>query len=135
MIEMVTTISLWELGKHAISWVNNLRRAKLARRQQSLNALRQVVVAAQKTQIYLQHLDQHGDDLMEQQLALAEQWTALSFELDDLGLGKLASRCRMRGSEWASFADAPAEQTEKLTMGLARLRRDALEILDQLNDE
>lgn len=135
MIEMVTTISLWELGKHAISWVNNLRRAKLARRQQSLNALRQVVVAAQKTQIYLQHLDQHADDLIEQQLALAEQWTALSFELDDLGLGKLASRCRMRGSEWASFADAPAEQTEKLTMGLARLQRDALEILDQLNGE
>ncbi|WP_026958566.1 hypothetical protein [Aliagarivorans taiwanensis] len=135
MIEMVTTISLWELGKHAISWVSNLRRAKLARRQQSLNALRQVVVAAQKTQIYLQHLDQHGDELMEQQLALAEQWTALSFELDDLGLGKLASRCRMRGSEWASFADAPAEQTEILTMGLARLQRDALEILDQLNGE
>jgi len=49
MVDLVTSVSLWELIKHAGSWIVNLKRASAARKEESVNALRQVILAAQKS--------------------------------------------------------------------------------------
>lgn len=60
MFEVVTAISLWELVKHTGIWVTNLKRAKDARKKESVEALRKVVIAARKTSIYMRQLKDTG---------------------------------------------------------------------------
>lgn len=133
MIEVVTAISLWELVKHAASWVANLKRASDARKRESKAALRGVIVAARKTAVYVRQLRDTGQSSHAVERELATLWTELSFKLEDLGLEKLAKRCRIKGREWADPSRMDATYLEKSDSGLDRMEQLALEVLREID--
>jgi hypothetical protein len=100
MIEFITAISLWELIKHTTIWVANLRRAKNARKQESVDALRKVVIVAQQTTIYIRQLRETSQQSHEKEAELAKLWTELGFALEDLSITKLSKRCHINGMQW-----------------------------------
>lgn len=132
MVDLVTSVSLWELIKHAGSWVVNLRRASVARKQESVNALRQVILAAQKTSVYIRQINDtgHKDHNIEAELSIA--WTELSFKLEDLGIDALAQRCRMKGKHWANPSQFASKELEKADIGLEKMEILAGEILSEV---
>ncbi len=93
--------ALGELFAHVTRWIANLRRAKQARKQESIQALRNVISASRETAVYVRQLKDEGnrDHAVERRLAVL--WTELGFALEDLGLGKLAKRCQIKGMDWA----------------------------------
>jgi hypothetical protein len=107
-MEQISPKLLWEIFKHVRSWLANLNRAGLQRKQQSKQALQNVILAARETAVYLRQLQETGrpDHAIERHLATL--WTRLGFELDELGLNKLAKRCHISGRHWAQpdFYDA-----------------------------
>ena len=131
MVDLVTSVSLWELIKHAGSWVVNLRRASAARKEESVTALRQVIIAAQKTTVYVRQINETGrkDHSIEAELSIA--WTELSFRLDDLGIDALAQRCRMKGKHWADPNQFSSEELEKADVGLEKMESLASEMLSE----
>jgi methanogenic corrinoid protein MtbC1 len=92
---------LWEIFKHLRRWLSNLDRAGKARKQESIRALREVVIASRETSVYLRQLQQNGLSDHHIERELARRWTQLGFELEDLGLNKLAKRCHISGKHWA----------------------------------
>lgn len=133
MFEVVTAISLWELVKHAGSWVANLKRAKNARKKESIAALRKVVVAAQRTSVYMRQLRDMGARSYKTEEELATLWTELSFALDDLGVEKLAKRCRIKGRHWADPEKMDKAYLEKADVGLERMEQLAIEVLRDID--
>jgi len=132
MVGLVTSVSLWELVKHAGSWIVNLKRASAARKEESVNALRQVILAAQKTSVYVRQISETGrkDHKTEAELSIA--WTELSFKLEDLGIDALAQRCRMKGKHWADPCQFESEELEKADIGLEKMESLASEILAEV---
>lgn len=100
MIEL-TTKEWINLASHIKKWITNLKRAKEQRKNQSKQALRNVIKAAQQTTIYLRSMRETGDRSLEKEAQLALLWTDLSFELEDLHLLSLAKKCRLKGRYWA----------------------------------
>ncbi len=90
------------LIKHVKQWLGNLGRAQQERKQQSIKALRTVVLAARTTERYVTDLGDGKSQSRSKEEEIAKLWTALGFELEDLGLGKLAKVCRIKGKYWAS---------------------------------
>lgn len=134
MIEVVTAISLWELVKHAGSWVVNLQRARRSRKEESVDALRKVVVAARHTAVYARQLQDTGKRSHSKEEELAVLWTELSFALEDLGMDKLAKRCRIKGKEWADPDSMDGAYLEKADTGLERMELLANGLLKELQD-
>ena len=114
MIDVVTSVSLWELIKHAKSWVSNLRRAKESRKKESIGALRKVVLASRKTAVYIRKLNQSETRNIDEEGEISLLWTELGFELEDLKLNKLAERCYLKGKYWE---DPDKEQSVLLDKG------------------
>ena len=121
-------LTLWELFRHAGRWLSNLHRAGQARKQESVDAVRELVSIARETAVYLRQINETGrhDHAMERRLTTG--WTRLGFKLKDLGLTKLAKRCQITGKHWANpghyddeflrKADISVERMEKLGLGL-----------------
>lgn len=129
MIEVVTAISVWELAKHATSWLTNLKRAKQERKEESKHALRQVIVASRKTTVYLRQLKDTGKRSHQIESELSVHWTELSFTLEDLGITKLAKRCRIKGKQWAEPGKTDFDYLLKADVGLEKMERLANELL------
>jgi len=123
---------LWDIFKHARSWLANLNRASEARKQQSITALRNIISASRETAVYIRQMNDHGlrDHVTEKQLSLL--WTDLSFSLDDLGIHTLAKRCNIKGKQWASPDHYDADFITKADVSLDRMERLAQEILLEL---
>ena len=119
---------------HAKKWVSNLRRAGRQRKLESRAALRDVIVAVRKTTIYTRSLKEGGAKSLEQERELSLLWTELSFKLEDLGIGKLAKRCRIKGMYWADPASMDSEFLEKAGIGLSDIERLARLSLQELRD-
>lgn len=134
MIEVVTAISLWELVKHAGSWVVNLQRARRSRKEESVDALRKVVIAARHTAVYMRQLQDTGQRSHQKEDELATLWTELSFALEDLGMDKLAKRCRIKGKEWAAPQSMDETYLDKADAGLERMEQLANALLQELRD-
>ncbi len=134
MFEVVTAISLWELIKHTSSWVTNLKRAKDARKKESVEALRKVVIAARKSSVYMRQLRDAGKRCHQTESELSTLWTELGFALDDLGISKLAKRCQIKGKHWADPEKTDREYLEKADVGLEKMERLATELLHEIND-
>ena len=83
---------LWDLFKHARSWLVNLNRAGERRKRESKEALRGIILASRQTAVYLRQLEDSGRRDHEAERRLSTRWTELGFELEDLGIGKLAKR-------------------------------------------
>ena len=94
---LISDSALWELFRHLKSWLTNLQRAGAARKRESVEALRAVVVAARHTQAYLRRLRDHSAQDHAEEARLASMWTELGFRLHDLDLTRLAKRCDISG--------------------------------------
>lgn len=131
-MELIAGVSLWELAKHASSWLTNLKRAKKARKQESVVALRRVVIAARKTAVYLRQLRDTGKRHHPTEADLTTLWTELGFALEDLGIEKLAKRCRISGKYWADPEDMDPVFLDKADIGLTRMERLAEALLQEI---
>jgi len=127
-LALITDISLWALIKHLGQWLANLRRAGNERKQQSIEALRAVIVAARHTRAYLRKLKDTAKQDHDQEAKLAQQWTELGFVLQDLGLGRLAKRCDISGRYWADPQQFEREFLDKADVGLTRMEQLARQI-------
>lgn len=112
---------------HLARWLANLRRASDARKRESVEALRDVIVAVRRTAAYLRTRDEAPSLAAEQ--ALSETWTRLAFRLRDLGLAALAKRCDVSGRHWADPSSLDADFLEKADVSLASIERLALLLL------
>ncbi len=134
MIEVVTAISLWELVKHTGSWITNLKRAKDARKIESIAALRKVVVVSRKTAVYMRQLDETGQKSHQMESELSMLWTELGFKLKDLGIDKLEKRCRIKGKHWEDPKKMDKDFLKKADIGLTRMEQLANEVLHEINN-
>ncbi len=132
MIEILSEISLWELIKHAGRWVSNLKRAKDDRKKESVAALRKVIVAARRTAVYMRQLKETGKKSHRTEAELSVLWTELGFALEDLGIDKLAKRCRIKGMQWARPEKMDKKFLEKADVGLERMEQLANEVLREI---
>lgn len=133
MIEVVTTVSLWELTKHAGTWIANLKRAKDERKKQSVAALRKVVTSSRQTAIYFRQFQETGERSLQKEGELSLLWTELGFELEDLGVKKLAKRCQIKGKHWENPKNSDKEYMKKADVSLDRMERIAREVLQEIN--
>jgi hypothetical protein len=131
-MEIFSEISLWELVKHVGRWLANLNRAQEKRKRESIEALRRVVVAARKTTVYMRQLKEKGRQSHKTEAELSVLWTELGFALEDLGIEKLAKRCRIKGKQWAQPNKMDAEYIHKADVGLERMEQLADELLREI---
>ncbi len=132
MFEVITSISLWELTKHTASWLSNLTRAKKERKRQSVKALRKVVIASRKTSNYLRTLQAKNTPSIAEEGELSLLWTELGFELQDLGLNKLAERCSIKGKHWENPEKSDPQLLAKTDISLERLELLAEQLLSEI---
>ncbi len=131
---MTLTAKEWlELLTHLKKWVSNLRRAGKQRKLESKTALRNVIKAVRKTTIYTRNLQQHKTIALQQESELSLLWTELSFQLEDLGLTKLAKRCHITGIYWSDPSQLDNDFLDKAEVGLADIERLAKVNLMELN--
>ncbi|KJY69991.1 hypothetical protein TW78_17230 [Vibrio coralliilyticus] len=132
MIELVTSVSLWELVKHAGTWVSNLKRAKQSRKLESTAALRKVVISSRKTAIYIRKQKQNPIRDIDAEGELSLLWTELSFELKDLKLDKLSERCFIKGKQWENPELADLLLLDKSDHSLEKIERIATQLLEEI---
>ncbi|WP_134056693.1 hypothetical protein [Rheinheimera aquimaris] len=131
-MELVTGVSLWELIKHLKQWLANLKRASDQRKNQSVNALRSVIIAARNTTAYIRQINESGVQSHATEARLSEQWTRLGFELNDLGLSKLAKRCEVKGRYWADPNQFDDSFLEKADISLVRMEQLARQMVSEI---
>ena len=117
----ITAADLIGLLAHIKRWVSNLSRAGKERKAESRRALRSVILAVRETEVYIRHIKEGGKKSIKTEKELSLRWTELSFELEDIGLNKLANRCRVTGKYWAdpkkfsaSFLDTLADKLNQI---------------------
>lgn len=131
-MENISAGLLWEIFKHARSWLANLRRAGEDRKRQSVQALRRIVTAARETAVYMRQLEETGRRNHATETRLSVVWTELGFELEDLGIENLAGRCQIRGKQWSNPDEYDREFLRKADVSLDRMEQSALEILREI---
>ena len=128
MVIEVTQTTWLALFTHLKKWATNLRRANMARKAESMDALQDVIRAVRKTAIYLRRIKRRGDRTEEKEEELSLMWTNLGFKLEDLNLSSLARKCQISGKHWSdpehysqdflNKADVSLESIEKLALTL-----------------
>lgn len=127
MIDPITSRAVSELLKHVLSWLYNLKRAGDDRKNESLAALNKVIIAVRRTSVYTRSREVGGVDLsVESELAVL--WTELAFELQSLGLTKLAKKCDVKGRYWAAPESFSHEWLEQAEIGLETIEQLAIRI-------
>ena len=131
-MELINSSTLYSLFRHGLQWLGNLRRAKRARLEESVEALRQVITAARETAVYLRQVKEAGkpDHSVERHLTIL--WTRLGFTLQDLGIMKLAKRCQVTGMRWADPSRFDKDFLDKADVSLERMERLARAILAEI---
>ena len=132
MIDLVTSISLWDLVKHAKSWIINLKRAQDSRKNQSKAALRKVIVVTRKTRVYIRQLIDVDSREHSKEAELTEIWTELGYILEDLNLKELSQKCLNKGTYWSDPGTLNKKNLEKTNNALKKIEQLATEILDTL---
>lgn len=130
---LITDISLWTLIRHLKQWLNNLRRASVARQRESIQALRAVILAARNTSAYVRRLHDTQAQDHATEAKLSGMWTELGFRLTDLGLEKLAKRCDISGRYWANPAHFDDEFLQKADVGLERMEQLARQMVAEID--
>ena len=131
-MEPISSNTLYRLFRHGLTWLGNLRRARHGRIEESVQALRRVIIASRETAVYLRQLKatRQPDHRIERQLTVL--WTELGFALEDLGLDKLAKRCQITGARWADPARFDEEFLDKADVSLERMERLAKALLAEV---
>jgi hypothetical protein len=132
-MDILGSVSIWEILRHVRSWLANLDRAGKERKQQSIRALREVVIASRETAVYIRQMQDTDGRNHDTEAHLSVLWTALGFELQDIGIDKLAKRCQIKGKEWASPDHYDDDFLKKADVSLERMEKLANEILSQIN--
>lgn len=130
-MDLLTTPSLRELLGHLGRWLGALRGAGEARRLASRRALQQVVLAVRETSVHGPALAAGSLDSATR-VQLTRLWTELSFTLDELGLDKLAKRCRLLGQQLADPAHTDAALLAAAGVRLSEIERQARALLSRL---
>jgi len=129
----LTEIALWDLIKHAATWIVNLRRASDKRKQESIVAVRQIITVSRETAVYIRKLNHTGNRDYNNESRLSIVWTELSFMLQDLGINKLAKRCQIKGKYWSNPEHYDQEFLERADVKLERMEGLARKILADIN--
>jgi hypothetical protein len=132
-MDIITSKILWEILKHAKSWLTNLDRASDERKEQSVRAVRNVITASRETSVYIRSMQDTGNRNHETEAQLSILWTELGFALQDIGINKLAKRCQIKGKHWANPNHYDQDFLQKADIGLERMEKLANEILVQIN--
>lgn len=132
MPDLITSVSLSELIKHAATWLRNLYRASQERQRQSIDALRGVITASRKTAVYVRQLNKKRERQFEKENELSEMWTKLSFKLYDLQLPELAKKCDLSGRHWADPEQFDDRFLQQADLGLDTMEKLAKQILKEL---
>lgn len=130
----LSALELKSLLTHIVRWLANLGRANDERKKVSVSAVREVILVARRTATYLRHVEQTGQQDVQQEQDLAERWTRLGFSMQDLGLAKLAKRCDIRGRAWADPAQFSAEFLEKADVSLESIERLATQAIKDVSE-
>jgi len=128
----LTASLLWELFRHLRQWLVNLNRAGEKRQRESITALRAVTIAARATRVYLRRLADTAKADHAEEARLSELWTALGFQLKDLGLGALAKRCDITGRYWADPTQFDREFLDRADVGLERMEQLARRLVAEI---
>ncbi|MEQ1599472.1 MAG: hypothetical protein ABL880_08935 [Methylotenera sp.] len=128
-MDILGSVSIWEILKHVRSWLANLDRASQKRKQQSTHALREVVKAARETAVYMRQVHETGSKNHDTEARLSVLWTDLGYALQDIGIEKLAKRCQITGKHWANPSHYDDEFLKKADVSLERMEKLANEIL------
>ena len=131
-MSLISDSLLRELFRHLRAWLSNLQRAGVARKRESIDALRAVVIAARHTQVYLRKLSVDGAQDHGAEAKLAGMWTELGFRLGDLHLTRLAKRCDINGRYWADPEQFDAEFLHKADVGLQRMEQLARQTIAEI---
>ncbi|MBD3634357.1 MAG: hypothetical protein HUJ23_05550 [Methylophaga sp.] len=131
-MDNISPTLLWEIFKHVRSWLANLNRAGWQRKQQSKQALQNVILAARETAVYLRQFKDTGKPDHRTERHLATLWTKLGFELEELGLDKLAKRCHISGRHWADPEFYDADFLQQADISLQSMEKLAGQILLKL---
>lgn len=132
-MDPITPNLLWEILKHARSWLANLDRAGKERKEQSIRAVRDVITASRETAVYIRQMKDTGTRNHETEARLSVLWTELGFALQDIGIHKLAKRCQINGKHWAEPEHYDQDFLQKADVSLDRMEKLAHEILVQIN--
>ncbi len=132
-MDTITSKILWEILKHAKSWLTNLDRASDERKEQSVRALRSVITASRETSVYMRSVEETGNRSHNTEAHLSVLWTELSFALEDIGISKLAKRCQIKGMHWANPNHYDKDFLQKADIGLDRMEKLSTQILVQIN--
>lgn len=132
-MDVITTKTLWEILKHAKSWLTNLDRASNERKKQSVRAVRNVITALRETAVYIRSMKDTGNCNHDTEAHLSILWTELSFALQDIGINKLAKRCQIKGMLWANPNHYDQDFLQKADISLESMEKLANEILVQIN--
>ena len=119
----ITAADLIGVLTHVKRWISNLKRAGTKRKAESRKALRSVILAVRETEIYIRHIKDGGRKSIKTERDLSLRWTELSFELQDIGLGKLADRCRVTGKFWADPSRFEQSFLHELAEKLSQIER------------
>lgn len=131
-MDVISSSQLWEILKHAGSWLANLGRASRERKEQSVRAVRNVITASRETAVYVRQLKETGKRNHAMEAHLSVLWTELSFALEDIGISKLAKRCHINGKHWADPDHYDQEFLQKADVSLDRMEKLANQILIQI---
>jgi hypothetical protein len=131
-MDLITSTTLWEIAKHAKSWLANLGRAGDKRKEQSVRALRNVITASRETAVYIRSMKDTDNRNHDTEAHLSILWTELSFALQDIGIDKLAKRCQIKGILWANPNHYDEEFLQKADVSLESMEKIANQILVQI---
>lgn len=131
-MEALSTKVLNELFSHGAKWLANLRRAKLKRKRESVQALREVIAASRETAVYVRQLSDKGKRDHDVERRLSSLWTKLGFALEDLDIPKLAKRCQIKGKHWSDPEHYDDAFLKKADVSLEKMERLARELLAEI---
>ena len=110
------------LARYLLQWLRGLAQASEDRKRECLHAVEAVLAATRRTQRYLEERERgQTDPRTEAQLAV--MWTELGFQLEGLGIKKLAKRCDVKGMYWSNRRKFEAEWWQQADIGLEAVAR------------
>lgn len=117
MIEpIISAQTATALGKYLVQWLRGLMRASEQRKRDCEHAIDSVIAGVRRTQAYCRARDK-GQINAETEASLAAMWTELGFQLEALGVKKLAKRCDVSGRYWASPEQFSKEWLDQADIG------------------
>lgn len=124
---LATAAAAKELAAHVVRWLSNLGRARASRQRESLRAVNRVTALMRKSTAY--HRGRAaGRQNFDMEAVLAEQWSLLAHELQELGLAALAKRCDVMGRYWADPATLSPEFLDQADISFQSVERLAADL-------